>query len=417
MDARKDLPRIVIIGAGFGGLRAARAFAGKPVNVTLVDRNNYHLFQPLLYQIATSTLSPDEIAYPVRGSLRGRSNVQFHLGQVQSIDLPRKCVISDTARQPYDYLILAVGGETNFYGLDSVKQNAFGLKDLEDATHIRNHLLDQFELAVSESDPQKRAALLTFVIVGGGPTGVECSGAISELVRMVLHKDYPTLNVDDVRVLLLEASDRIMGHMPADLGEVTARVLRRKHVELHTQTAVADYDGQVVSLKDGRRIPACTLIWAAGVRASHLLDSLGLEQDRMGRVKVGNTLQVPGHPEIFVIGDAASLAGADGNLLPMVAPVAMQQASSAVENILRVIEGKPALSFTYRDPGIMATIGRNQAVVHVGRWKVHGFLAWLMWLGVHIYQLIGFRNRLAVLLDWAWSYLFYEHAARIIGPT
>jgi NADH dehydrogenase len=310
-----------------------------------------------------------------------------------------------------------VGGETNFYGLDSVKQNGFGLKDLEDATRIRNHLLAQFEMAVAEPDPQKRAALLTFVIVGGGPTGVECAGAISELVRTVLHKDYPTLNVDDVRVLLLEASEGIMSHLPADLGAITAKVLRGKHVELHTQTAVADYDGQVVSLKDGQRIPAYTLIWAAGVRASRLLDSLGLEQDRMGRVKVSNTLQVPGHPEIFVIGDAASLAGADGNLLPMVAPVAMQQASSAVENILRVISDKPALSFTYHDPGIMATIGRNQAVVHVGRWKLHGFLAWLMWLGVHIYQLIGFRNRLAVLLDWAWSYLFYERAARIIGPT
>lgn len=412
----RKIPHVVVIGAGFGGLRAALAFRNKPVQVTLVDRNNYHLFQPLLYQVATSTLAPNEIAYPVRATLRQAKNLHFHLGEVQAVDLPGRQIQTSEGSLPYDYLILAVGGETNFFGNHALAKKSFGLKDLEEATNIRNHLLRQFEAAVLEQDPQKRRAMLTFVVVGGGPTGVESSGAISELIRTVLHKDYPTLNMEDMRVLLLEASTGLLLHMPKELGENTLKVLRRKHVEVQLGAAVASYDGNSVLLKDGTEIPARTLIWAAGVRAARLLDSLGLEQDRLGRVVVEPSLNVPGRPEVFVIGDAATLEGVDGKPLPMVAPVAMQQAQVAADNILALIDGKPLACFKYRDPGIMATIGRNQAVAWIGPWKMHGFLAWLMWLGVHIFQLIGFRNRLAVLMDWAWSYLFYERAARLIDP-
>ncbi len=410
-------PHVVIIGAGFGGLRAARTLRNKPVEVTLIDRNNYHLFQPLLYQVATSTISSNEIAYPVRSSLRGMPNVHFQLGAVERVDLDDHCIYTDRGPVRYDHLVLAVGGETNYFGMDSVQKHGIGLKDLEDATRIRNHLLGQFEQAVKEPDPQKRRRMLTFVIVGGGPTGVECAGAVSELIRLVLTKDYPRLNISDVRVILLEAIDRVLANMPEELSKATARALERKHVELRFGATVADYDGSTIHLKSGESIETNTLIWAAGVRASRLLDGLGLEQDKAGRVKVEQTLQVPGHPEIFVIGDAAHCLDEDGKPLPMIAPVAMQQASVVAKNILRKIEGKPMETFTYKDPGVMATIGRNQAVAHVWGLKLRGYIAWLMWLGVHILQLIGFRNRLAVLIDWAWAYIFYERANRIIGPS
>ena len=411
-----DAPRVVVLGAGFGGLRVARALGGKPVDVTLIDQNNYHLFQPLLYQVATSTLSPDSIAYPVRGALQDKRNQHFQLGTVQSVDLAARQVVTGSAVTPYDYLVIAVGGQTNFFGIESVEQHSFGIKDLQDATAIRNHLLRQFESAVLEPDPQKRRAMLTFVIVGGGPTGVECAGAISELIRLVLRRDYPRLNFDDVQVILLEMMDKVLAMLPEELGQATVEALRKKHVEVRLQASVASYDGQEVCLKDGSTIPTNTLIWSAGVRASTLLDTLDLEQDRAGRVMVGSTLQVPGRPEVFVIGDAAHLEGKDGKPLPMVAPVAMQQASTAARNILHAINGEPLEDFHYRDRGTMATIGRNHAVAHIGSWKFRGFIAWLMWLAVHIVQLIGFRNRLAVLIDWGWSYLFYQRAVRLIGP-
>lgn len=412
-----DKPRVVVLGAGFGGLRVAHAMGGKPVDVTLIDRNNYHLFQPLLYQVATSTLSPDEIAYPVRSTLHDKENQNFQLGQVQSIDLAARQVVTNNGITPYDYLVIAVGGQTNFYGLESVEKHAFGLKDLQDAAGIRNHVLKQFECAMVEPDPQKREAILTFVIVGGGPTGVECAGALSELIRLVVRKDYPPLNLEDIHVILLERDDTLLDALPAELGHSAVDVLGKKHVEIRFMSSVTSYDGSEVCLNDGSSIQAKTLIWAAGVRASTLLDKLGLEQDHSGRVVIGPTLQVLNHPEVFVIGDAASLLGEDGRPLPMVAPVAMQQAEHAVRNILHLMRSEPLEVFRYHDPGVMATIGRNQAVAHIGRWKFHGFIAWVMWLAVHIFQLIGFRNRLAVLIDWGWSYLFYERAVRMIGPS
>jgi NADH:ubiquinone reductase (H+-translocating) len=373
MIPNQALPHIVIVGAGFGGLRAARTFDGAPVRVTLVDRNNYHLFQPLLYQVATSALSPDGIAYPVRSIFRRQKNLSFHMGAVTAIDLETRTVVNETGTLAYDSLILALGGETHYFGLDSVAEHGFGLKSLEDATTIRNHLLAQFELAAKEPDPQRRKALLTFVIAGGGPTGVECAGAISELIRMVLKKDYPAMDFSDVRVVLLEAMDRLLSGMPEDLGKFTVEVLVRKNVEVCLNTAVARYDGQQVVLKDGSLLPAHTLVWAAGVRASRLIDSLGLPQDRMGRVKVEPTLQVPGHPEVYVIGDSAFLQDAKGAPLPMVAPVAMQQGEGAARNILRLMKGETPKSFTFKDPGVLATIGRNQAVARLGNWKFRGF--------------------------------------------
>jgi len=411
------LPHVVIVGAGFAGIHAARELAEAPVRVTLIDRNNYHLFQPLLYQVATSGLAPDEIVYPVRPIFRRQKNLTFQMSRVTGVNLAQKQLQHTFGTLDYDYLILAVGGQTNYFGIDSVSKHGFGLKDLADATRLRNHLLKQFEQAMKEHDPEKRREMLTFVVVGGGPTGVECAGAISELVRMVLRKDFPALNLEDVRVILLEATGQLLAAMPKDLGEFTTRVLRKKHVEVRFNTVVSDYDGEKVMLKDGSEIRSRTVIWAAGVRASGILDTLGLEQDRLGRVKVNAFLQVPDHPEVFVVGDAASVAGEDGQYLPMLAPVAMQAGTATARNILRALNGKPLKKFNYRDPGVMATIGRNQAVARIAGLNFKGLIAWGMWVVVHIYQLVGFRNRMAVMLDWAWNYIFYERAVRLIGPA
>jgi NADH dehydrogenase len=414
-----EKPHVIVIGAGFGGLRAARGLAKAQVSVTLVDRNNYHLFQPLLYQVATAGISPAEIAHPVRGILRRQKNFEFRMAEVTGIDFERRRLATSTGEMTYDYLVIAAGGETNYFGLQSVEKNSFTLKELDDATAIRDHLLTQFELANQESDPEKRRALLTFVIVGGGPTGVECAGAISELIRLVLRKDFPNLDFNDVRVILLEAIDRVLAYLPPDLSQSSAEVLRRKHVEVRFGSQVAEYDGGQVLLKNGEVIPTRTLVWAAGVRAAGLVrqaaQSQGLASGSQGRLKVTPTLQLPGHPEIFVIGDAAYLEDAHGKPLPMVAPVAMQQALTAAKNIDRLVKGMEPTPFVYKDPGMLATIGRNEAVAEVSGLKFRGFLAWVVWLVVHIWQLIGFRNRLLVLINWAWSYLFYDLGVRIIS--
>jgi NADH:ubiquinone reductase (H+-translocating) len=414
-DFPNHLPRVVIIGAGFGGLKAARSLANSPVRVTLVDRNNYHLFQPLLYQVATAGLSPEEIAYPVRAILRRQRNVEFRMAHVENVDLDRRLLTTSSGEIPYDYLILAAGGQTHTFGLESVKQNAFGLKNIKDATAIRNHILTLFEQAGQQPDPDQRRAMLTFVIAGGGPTGVETAGAISELVRMLLAQDYPALRGAEVNVILLEAANRLLAHLPDELSQATLRALQTKQVKVRFGSAVADYTGEVVRLRGGEEIETHTLIWAAGARAAGLIDRLGLPQASLGRIKVQPTLQVPGRPEVFVIGDAAEFAGPDGKPLPMVAPVAMQQAAQAGANIRHLLKGEQPAVFIFHDPGMMATIGRNQAVAWLGRIRLKGFIAWGAWLVVHIMQLIGFRNRLVVLLNWAWEYIFYDRAIRLIG--
>ena len=406
-------PRVVVVGAGFGGLRAARALRQAPVDVVLVDRHNYHLFQPLLYQVATAGLEPEQIARPVRAILRRQSNVEFQMTEVTGLDPSGKRLVTADGPISYDYLILAVGGETNYFGLEGVPRHGFGLKDIPEAIRIRNHVLHAFERAMLEADPERRRAELTFVVVGGGPTGVEMAGALSELIRLVLVKDYPRLNVKDVRVLLLEATDRLLAAMPARLRDAAAETLWRKHVEVRFGATVADYDGARVLLKSGEVIPASTLVWAAGAKAVSLTGRLGLPTAQQGRVPVDPTLEVPGHPGIYVIGDASYLEVA-GAPLPMMAPVALQMAETAVENIRRRIAGKPPVEFRYHDPGSLATIGRNAAVAYIRGIGFTGFPAWVVWLVVHIIQLIGFRNKLFVLLNWAWDYFFYERAARLI---
>jgi len=406
-------PTVVIVGAGFGGLNAARALRRAPVQVVLVDRNNYHLFQPLLYQVASAGLEPEEIAKPARAILRGQKNFDFRMVDVTRVDFAAKRVDTSAGPISYDFLVLAPGGETNFFGLESMQRHGLGLKDIPDAIEIRNHVLTCFEQAMLEPEAEKRHALLTFIVVGGGPTGVEMAGALSELIRLVLVKDYPRLNIKDVRILLLEATDKLLAAMPERLREAAVKTLWRKWIDVRFGAQVADYDGKQIRLKSGEIIPAQTVIWAAGVRASPLNATLGVAPGRQGRIPVEPTLQVPGHPEVFIIGDAA-YREQDGEPLPMVAPVAIQMGRFVARNIKRQLRGQPLESFRYRDQGTLATIGRNAAVANVYGIKATGFVAWVMWLGIHIIQLIGFRNKLFVLINWAWDYFFYERAARLI---
>lgn len=410
----QDLPRVVIVGAGFGGLRAARSLARLPVRVTVIDRRNYHLFQPLLYQVATAGLEPESIAHPVRAILRRQQNTEFRLAEVRAIDFIARRLETSSGELPYDYLILAMGSTTNYFGLESVMRNGFGMKSLEQAVAIRNQVLRQFELAIQDSDPEVRRARLTFAVVGGGPTGVEMSGMLSELTLVVLAKDYSQLDLDDVRVILLEATDRLLTDFPKRLQLATSAELRRKHVEVRFDAKVTHFDGEKVQLEGGESIPTRTVIWAAGARAAPLADRLRLAQDRLGRIRVAETLQLPENERVFVIGDVADVPAA-AYPLPMMAPVAIQQAEVAARNIARLLQNRPLERFAYRDPGSLATIGRGSAVARLGRFHFHGFLAWVLWLVVHLVQLIGFRNRLVVLVNWAWDYLFYERAVRLIS--
>jgi NADH:ubiquinone reductase (H+-translocating) len=407
------LPHIVIIGAGFGGLRAAQKLAGKPVRITLIDRRNYHLFQPLLYQIAIAGLVPSQIAYPLRAIFRKQKNLTFQMGAVTAIDLEARYVKLDGSVLGYDYLILAAGGQTNFFGLHSVEQNSFQLKDIDSAVATRNHLLGIFEQASRETDETKRRTLLTFVVVGGGPTGVETAGSLAELVTHVMAKDYPQMDLGEARVLLLEASDHLMGNYPAKLRQATFDLLRKKRVEIHLNTVVADYNGEQLTFKAGASLPARTVIWTAGVKAAEVASTPGFQQAGAGRIKVAATLQVPAHPEVFVIGDAAYVES-DGQPLPMLATVAQQQADAAAKNIQKMLQNLPPEPFHYNDPGLLATIGRNAAVARIWGLSFSGFPAWIIWVALHIYRLIGFRNRLIVLIYWAWDYFFYDRAVRLI---
>ncbi len=418
------VPRVVILGAGFGGLAAATALRKAPVAVTVIDRRNYHLFQPLLYQVATAALSPADIAQPIRAILRHQSNASVLLGRVTSIDTRAREVLilghdpGTERRVGYDQLIVATGARHAYFGHDEWEEVAPGLKKIEDATDIRRRLLLAFERAEMALDPDERAALLTFVVVGGGPTGVELAGAIAELARMALATDFRHIDPRQTRVILVEAGPRLLPVMPERLSAIAKRALERLGVEVRLGQALTGCDAAGATVA-GERVAARTILWAAGVAASPAAQWLDAGKDRAGRVKVEPDLTVPGHPEIFVIGDTALATDAKGRPLPGIAPAA-KQAGQYVARVIRArIAGRPAPApFRYRHLGNLATIGRKAAVADFGWLRLSGRVAWLLWGAVHIFFLIGFRNRLAVLLDWLWSYLTFQRGARLItGPT
>jgi NADH dehydrogenase len=408
-------PRVVIVGAGFGGLHAARVLGKADVDVLMLDRNNYHGFWPLLYQVATAGLEPEAIAYPARAILRKYENTGFLMSEVRGVDFDRKLVLVDGAPIAYDYLVLAAGSANNYFGADELAAKTFGMKDIDEAERLRNHVLLAFERAVTETDPARRAALLTFVVVGGGPTGVELAGAFTELIRHVLRKDYPMLDVSQARVILVEAGNKVLASFPTSLQRGALKRLRKMGVEIRLGSAVSDVRGDEVIFKDGASLTADTVVWAAGVRAAHLADALGVALGRSARVKVAPTLNLPAHPEVFVVGDMAYLEGyKDGQAYPMVAQVAMQQGRRAGQNILALIAGDELRPFHYFDKGQMATIGRRAAVFDAFGIRLSGFIAWLGWLFVHLIYLIGFRNRAVVLANWVYNYFTYDRGVRLI---
>ena len=408
-----NLPHIVIIGAGFAGLETARGLANASVRITLIDKNNHHLFQPLLYQVAIAGLLPSQIAQPVRTIFRKQKNLTFQMGEVSTINFDEKYVKLNGSVIAYDYLVLAVGGRTNFFGFDAIEKDGFQLKDLETAVKTRNHLLGMFEQASHEGDAERRKALLTFVIVGGGPTGVETAGALAELISHVMVKDYPSLILSDARVVLLEAADNLISSYPDELRQATLKLLKRKHVEVRLNTKMDKFNGQNVTLGDGSQIETQTVIWTAGVKATEIVEGLNVEKASAGRVRILPTLQLPQHPETFVIGDAAFLEE-DGQPLPMISTVAIQQGIFTAKNILQLMNNKTLESFHYKDPGLLATIGRNAAVARIFGISFSGFIAWVIWVFLHIYRIIGFRNRLVVMFNWAWDYFFYDNQVRLI---
>jgi NADH dehydrogenase len=406
-------PHIVIIGGGFGGLDAARAFRGAPVRVTVLDRHNYHLFQPLLYQVATASLSPADVASPIRWILRRQQNVEVLLAHALQIDVAARTVTLDRGEiEAYDYLILATGASHTYFGHSEWAERAPGLKTLDDALEMRRRVLLAFEAAERETDPAAQRRLLTFVIIGGGPTGVELGGALAEIARQSLRHDFRRIRPESARILLLEGSPDLLGTFPQPLRDAARASLTRLGVEVRTDAKVVDVNSDGVQA-GGELIPASTVLWAAGVAASPLARSLGVPLDRVGRVLAEPTLAIPGHPDVFVVGDVCALQQ-DGEWLPGVAQVAMQGGAHAARNVLHAIRGEPLQPFRYRDYGIMATIGRGAAVGVVFGSKISGWFGWLFWIFLHIFWLIGFRNRIAVMTEWAWAYVTFQRRVRLI---
>jgi NADH:ubiquinone reductase (H+-translocating) len=413
---RNGSPRVVVVGGGFAGLSAVKTLSKvkPPVKVLLLEQHNYHLFQPLLYQLATGLVQPADIAHPIRGIVR-RYRTSVRMATVSGVDFDTKQVLTaEGGRFGYDYLLLAAGATTATFGIPGVEDHSFPLKSMPDALQLRAHLLRQFELA--DNDPSEIAkGALTVVVVGGGPTGVEMAGAIHELFKHVLVHDFPDLDINQARVVLLEATDHLLAPFHPRSRQHALDTLKKRGVEVRLGQAMERATPDEVVLKDGTVIPTRTLIWGAGVRAHPLADVLGLEQTRGGRIVVGEDLAVPGRPEVFVVGDLAGAGDGKGGLLPQVAQPAIQEAKHAALNIERTLKGEPRTGFTYKDKGIMATIGRNAAVTELpngARFK--GVLAWYMWLVLHLAYIVGFRSRVAVLVNWIWSYLTYDRHARII---
>ena len=414
-------PRVVIVGAGFGGLLAARTLARYPVQITLVDRQNFHIFQPLLYQVATAGLSPDEIAAPIRWIMRSQRSVEVLMSEVRDFDLSRRVVKLEDGEVEYDYLIVAAGASHAYFGHDEWGAFAPGLKTIEDALEIRRRVLLAFELAerqaASSDDKDREHAQLNFVVVGGGPTGVELAGTLAEISRQVLGNEFRSIDPKRTRIVLLEGGPRVLPAYPEDLSRSAEEQLRHLGVEVQTSALVTQVEPGAVHVGESK-LPAAVILWAAGVAASPLGKKLGAPVDRAGRVLVNPDLSIPGHPEVFVVGDLAALKDENGKWLPGVAPVAMQEGKATAHNIGNELRGEPRKNFHYWNKGSLATIGRAAAVADFGKIHVSGFLAWLSWLFIHIFFLIGFRNRLMVLIQWAWSYLTYERGARLItGDT
>ena len=423
-----DPQRVVIVGGGFGGLGAARGLAGAALRVTLLDRHNYHLFQPLLYQVATASLSPGDVASPIRWILRRQKNVRVLLAEARAIDPAARCVQLESGSVPYDFLILAAGATHSYFGHPEWAARAPGLKTLDDALEMRRRVLLAFEAAERETDPARQRRCLTFVIVGGGATGVELAGALAEIARQSLRQDFRNIKPESARIIVIEGSAHLLGAFPEHLRDAARRVLERLGVEIRTGSIVIGIDAEGVTWRTAsatasgqaagpdvraERIEAHTVLWAAGVAASPLAASLGVPLDRVGRVSAEPTLQVPGHPDIFVVGEVCALQQ-DGALLPGVAQVAMQEGAHTARNIRRLVNGEPLEPFRYRDYGTMAVIGRGSAVADIGPIETSGFFAWLSWLFLHIFWLVGFRNRLAVLGEWAWAYLTLQRRVRLI---
>ena len=414
MDASPTagLPHVVILGGGFGGLSAARALGKAPVRITLIDRRNHHLFQPLLYQVATAALNPSDIASPIRRILRRQKNVSVILGEATAIESAKKIVQLADGEVAYDFLILAAGATHSYFGHDEWMDAAPGLKTLEDAVEIRRRVLVAYEAAEREVDQRRIAEWMTFVIIGAGPTGVEMAGALAEISRRVLERDFRRIQPGRARIVLIEAGPRVLPAMSAESSASAVRQLERIGVEVITGSAVTGVDGNGVTHAAGR-IDARTVIWAAGVAASPLGKTLGAPVDRAGRVLVNHDLSVPGADSVFVIGDLAAISY-EGKPVPGVSPAAIQEGSCAAANITRMVRGEPPSAFRYRDKGTLATIGRAAAVADLGRLHLRGLVAWLTWLLVHIFYLIGFRNRFLVISEWAWMYLWNERGARLI---
>lgn len=413
--AETSRPRVVIIGGGFAGLAAAKALKRAPASVTVVDRANHHLFQPLLYQVATAALNPSDIAAPIRRILRRQKNTEVLLGEAVVIDREARRVELADGMIEYDHLIVACGATHSYFGHDEWAGLAPGLKSIDDALEIRRRVLLAFERAEREDDPARQRALLTFVIVGGGATGAELAGTLTTVARKTLARDFRRIDPASARIILIEGGDRVLSAFDPGLSDSARRQLERLGVEVQTGRRVTGIDPGGVDA-EGERIEAATVIWAAGVAASPLARSLGVPLDRAGRVIVGPELTIPGDERVSVVGDLMH-RDEGGRLVPGVAPAAMQAGAWAARNVTRRLEGRPAEPFRYRDKGMLATLGRAAAVAQLGRWKFSGYPAWLLWLFVHVLFLIGFRNRVIVLIQWAWSYLTYDRGARLITGT
>ena len=413
MTTVRDRTRVVVVGAGFGGLSVAKALARSPFEIVLIDRQNYHLFQPLLYQVATAGLSPADIAAPIRGILAGQRNATVLLASVNGVYPERREVVAENRRIPYDYLVIATGARHAYFGHDDWAPFAPGLKTIDDATRLRARILLAFERAESEQNEVEQRRLLNFIVIGGGPTGVELAGAIAELAKRALAKDFRTIDPRCARIFLVEAGPRLLPTFDPSLSEEAQRSLKRLGVEVRLGQPVSHCDGQGVNV-GSEAIPAATIIWAAGVKASPAGTWLGVPTDRAGRVVVGPDFSVPGYPEIFVIGDTAAATDASGKPLPGVAPVAKQQGLHVASLLLARYRGKVEQPFRYRDFGSLATIGRKLAVADLGGVRLSGFTAWLLWSIAHVYFLIGFRNRTVVALTWLWNYLTFERGTRLI---